>query len=124
MSHDIRTFQPVTFISLITGNPAKSFFTYAFQSGVRRNGQVVQGYPPIIEAHGLDEEKGNDEGTSGSLSTERNRTLNLRDADGISPLIRDSEKATTTAGQSCGRSGRKMQNFSLAALDASNLSPR
>lgn len=100
---------------LIAGNPA-----YAVQSGVRRNGQVVQGYPPIIEAHGLDEEKGSDEGTSGSLSTERN----LRDTDGISPLTRDSGKATTTAGQSSGRSGRKIQNVSLASLDASNLSPR
>ncbi|TWW65752.1 Potassium voltage-gated channel subfamily H member 8 ELK1 [Takifugu flavidus] len=96
----------------------------AAQSGVRRNGQVVQGYPPIIEAHGLDEEKGNDEGTSGSLSTERNRMLNLRDTDGISPLTRDSEKATTTAAQSYRRSRRKIQSVSLASLDASNLSPR
>lgn len=85
---------------------------------------MVQGYPPIIEAHGVDEEEGNDEGTSGALSTERNRTLNLRDTDVISPLTGDSEKASTTAGQSSRRSGRKIQNFSLASLDASNLSPR
>lgn len=82
---------------------------------------MVQGYPPIIEAHGLDEEKGNEEGAS---SAERSRTLNLGDTDGISPLTRDSEKATTTAGQSSRRSGRKIQNVSLASLDASNLSPR
>lgn len=96
----------------------------AFQSGVRRNGQVVQGYPPIIEAHVEDEERGDDEGMSVSLSTERNRTLNLRDTDGMSPLTRDGEKATKTAGQSSGRSGRKNQDFSLASLDPSTLSPR
>lgn len=95
----------------------------AFQSGVRRNGRVVQGYPPIIEAHEEDQ-KENDEGTPVSLSTERNRTPNLRDTDRICPLTRDGQKATKTAGQSSRRSERKIQNFTLTSLDPSNLSPR
>lgn len=96
---------------------------YAFQSGVRRNGQVVQGYPPIIEAHEEAQKEG-DEGVPVSLSAERSRTPNLRDTGGICPLTRDGQKATKTAGESSRRSERKIQNFTLTSLDPSNLSPR
>lgn len=83
---------------------------------------MVQGYPPIIEAH-EEEQKENDEGLPASLPTERNRTPNLRDTEGICPLTRDGQKATM-AGQSSRRAERKIQNFTLTSLDPSNLSPR
>lgn len=84
---------------------------------------MVQGYSPIIEAQEEDQ-KENDEGMPVSLSTERNRTPNLRDTEGICPLTRDGQKATKTAGQSSRRAERKIQNFTLTSLDPSNLSPR
>lgn len=96
---------------------------YVFQSGVRRNGRVVQGYPPIIEAHEEDQ-KENDEGVPLALSGEQNGTSKLRDTDGICPLTREGQKETKTAGQSSRRSERKIQNFTLTSLDPSNLSPR
>lgn len=99
---------------------------FSFQSGVRINGQVVQRYPPTIEAHEEDEEKEkeSEEGLSVPLSTERKRMLNLGDTDGISPLIRDCQAATKTTGQSSSGSGRKIQNLTLTSLDPSNLSSR
>ncbi|XP_059206694.1 potassium voltage-gated channel subfamily H member 8 [Centropristis striata] len=94
------------------------------QSGLRRNGRVIQGYPPIIEAqeeHEGDEEE-EDETMSVSLSLERNRAVNLGDTGGgKSPLSRSSQK---TAGQSSRRSQRKIQEITLTTLDPSNLSPR
>lgn len=74
-----------------------------FQSGVRRNGRVVQGYPPIIE----EDQKENDEGVPLALSREQTRTSNLRDTDGICPLTRDGQKETK-----------------MKTLDPSNLTPR
>ncbi|XP_070702239.1 voltage-gated delayed rectifier potassium channel KCNH8 [Pempheris klunzingeri] len=102
------------------------------QSGVGRNGRVVQGYPPIIEAqeeHGEDEDDDEEEeeeedehiAMSVSLSSERNRTVNLRDTGGKSPLSRSSQRTT---GQSTRRSRRKIQEITLTTLDPSNLSPR
>uniref|UniRef100_H3DK56 Potassium voltage-gated channel, subfamily H (eag-related), member 8 n=1 Tax=Tetraodon nigroviridis TaxID=99883 RepID=H3DK56_TETNG len=101
----------------------KARLSTATQSGVRRNGRVVQGYPPIIEAHEEDQRE-NDEGMPVSLSTERNRTPNLRDTDGTCPLTRGGQKAAKTPGQSSRRPGRDIQSFTLTSLDPSNLSPR
>lgn len=84
---------------------------------------MIQGYPPIIEAqeeHEEDEEE-EDEAISVSLSTERNRAVNLRDTGGKSPLSRPNQK---TAGQSSRKSRRKVQEITLTTLDPSNLSPR
>lgn len=92
---------------------------------MRRNGRVVQGYPSINEAqeeHEDDEEEEEeDEAMSVSLSSERNRVVNLRDEGGKSLLSRPSQKTT---GQSSGRSRKKIQEITLATLDPSNLSPR
>ncbi|TMS18165.1 Potassium voltage-gated channel subfamily H member 8 [Larimichthys crocea] len=98
--------------------------TLETQPGVGRNGRVLQGYPPIIEAREEDEEdeeEEEDEAMSVSLSSERNQTVNLRDTAGKSPLSRPSQK---TAGQSSKRSQRKIQEITLTTLDPSNLSPR
>ncbi|KAM9339876.1 voltage-gated delayed rectifier potassium channel KCNH8 [Symphorus nematophorus] len=89
------------------------------QSG--RNGRVVQGYPPIIEAQEEDEEEDEDEAMSVSLSSERNQAVNLRDTGGKSPLSQPSQK---TMGQSSRTSRRKIQEITLTTLDPSNLSPR
>ncbi|XP_035477169.2 potassium voltage-gated channel subfamily H member 8 isoform X2 [Scophthalmus maximus] len=97
------------------------------QSGVRRNGQVVQGYPSIIEVqeeqddYEEEEEEEEDKATSVSLLSERNRAVNLRDASAKSLLIRHSQKTTE---QSSRGSGRKNQEITLTTLDPSNLSPR
>ncbi|XP_036947285.1 potassium voltage-gated channel subfamily H member 8 [Acanthopagrus latus] len=96
------------------------------QSGVGRNGRVVQGYPPIIEAqeeHEEDEgeEEEEDEAMSVSVSAERKPAVDLRDTGGKSPLSRRSQKTT---GQSSRRSRRKIQEITLTTLDPSNLSPR
>ncbi|XP_044028107.1 potassium voltage-gated channel subfamily H member 8 isoform X2 [Siniperca chuatsi] len=91
------------------------------QSGVGRNGRVVQGYPPIIEAQEEHEEEKEDEAMSVLLSSERNLAVNLRDTGGKSPLSRPSQKTT---GQSSRRSQRKIQEITLTTLDPSNLSPR
>lgn len=98
-------------------------FMCAFQSGVRRNGRMVQQYPPVIEAH-EEEQKESDEAMPVSLSTGRNRTPNLSDTDGICSLTRDGQKATKTAEQSSRRPERKIQIFPLTSLDPSNLNPR
>lgn len=86
---------------------------------------MVQSYPSINEAqeeHEDDEEEEEeDEAMSVSLSSERNRAVNLRDAGGKSLLSRPSQK---TMGQSSGRSRKKIQEITLATLDPSNLSPR
>ncbi|TNN72199.1 Potassium voltage-gated channel subfamily H member 8 [Liparis tanakae] len=105
------------------------------QSGVRRNGGVVQGYPRIIEAQEeheedkeVEEEEEDDEkegeeeeAVSVSLSSERKRTVNLGDTGGKSQLSRSSQK---TSGQSSRRSRRKIQETTVTTLDSSNLSPR
>ncbi|XP_023142853.1 potassium voltage-gated channel subfamily H member 8 isoform X1 [Amphiprion ocellaris] len=94
------------------------------QSGVRRNGRVLQGYPPIIEAqeeHEEDEEEEEREAMSVSVSSEQNRAVNLRDAGGKSPLCQPSQK---TMAQISSRSRRKIQEISVTTLDPSNLSPR
>ncbi|XP_030004020.1 potassium voltage-gated channel subfamily H member 8 [Sphaeramia orbicularis] len=92
------------------------------QSGVKRNGRVVQGYPPIVEArveHEEDEEE--EDAMSVSLSSEQNRAVNLRDTSGRSPLSQPSQKSSE---QSSRRSRRKIQEITLTTLDPSNLSPR
>ncbi|XP_070777287.1 voltage-gated delayed rectifier potassium channel KCNH8 [Enoplosus armatus] len=94
------------------------------QSGMGRNGRVVQGYPPIIEAqeeHEEDEEEEDNEAMSLSLSPERKRAVNLGDTGGKSPLSRPSQR---TLGQSSRRPRRKIQEITLTTLDPSNLSPR
>uniref|UniRef100_UPI0037E7DABE voltage-gated delayed rectifier potassium channel KCNH8 n=1 Tax=Semicossyphus pulcher TaxID=241346 RepID=UPI0037E7DABE len=92
------------------------------QPGVGRNGRLVQGFTPIIEAQEKheddeeEEEEEDDEGMSVSLSSERNRAANLRDSGGKSPLSRPSQNSR--------RSQRKIQEITLTTLDPSNLSPR
>lgn len=102
-------------------------FSFYFQSGVKKNGRVVQGYTPIIEAKDKqkedeedDEEEEEDKAMSVSLSLERNQTVNLGTG-GKSPLSQSSQKTT---GQSSRRSRRKIQEITLTTLDPSNLSPR
>ncbi|XP_034748600.1 potassium voltage-gated channel subfamily H member 8 [Etheostoma cragini] len=97
------------------------------QSGVKKNGRVVQGYPPIIEAkveqeedEEDEEEEEKDEAMSVSLPQERNQTVNLGTG-GKSPLSRPSQKTT---GQSSMRSQRKIHKITLTTLDPSNLIPR
>lgn len=94
---------------------------FHFQSGVRRNGRVVQGFSPITEAQEETEADGkeDDEATSVSLSSDRNRAVNLRDAGGTSPLGRPGQRTT---GQMT--SQRKIQEMTLTTLDPSNLSTR
>ncbi|CAB1458414.1 unnamed protein product [Pleuronectes platessa] len=95
------------------------------QSGVRRNGQVVQGYPSIIEAqeeHEDDEEdEEEDRAPSVSPSSERNRAVNLRDASARSLLSGPSQR---TAVQSSRSLRSKIQEITLTTLDPSSLSPR
>ena len=103
------------------------FFIFGFQSGVGKNGRVVQGYPPISETQGEheeDEEEEEDDAMSVSLSSGRNRPVNLRDTDKKSPQSRHSQKATRIPGQGSRASRKKVQEFTLTALDPSNLSPR
>lgn len=92
---------------------------------MRRNGQVVQGYPPIIEAqkeHEEDEEEEEeDQPMSVSLSLERDQGVNLRGTSEKSPLRQPSQK---TMGQSSKRSQRKIQEITLTTLDPSSLSSR
>ncbi|XP_068603669.1 potassium voltage-gated channel subfamily H member 8 [Brachionichthys hirsutus] len=95
------------------------------QSGMGRNGRVVQGHPPIVEAreeHVADDEEEDETGTL-SLLSERNRRTKLGDGDvgGRLPLSQPSQKTT---GQSSRGSRRKIQEITLATLDPSNLSPR
>ncbi|XP_028284367.1 potassium voltage-gated channel subfamily H member 8 [Parambassis ranga] len=94
------------------------------QSGVRRNGQVVQGHPPLMEAQieheeDAEVEEEEDAAMSVSLSSEQNRAVKLRDTGGKSPLCRPSQKT-----QSSSTSRRKIQEITLTTLDPSNLSPR
>ncbi|XP_035038938.1 potassium voltage-gated channel subfamily H member 8 [Hippoglossus stenolepis] len=95
------------------------------QSGVRRNGQVVQGYPSIIEAqeeHEDDEEdEEEDRAPSVSPSSEQNRAVNLRDASARSLLSGPSQRTTVQSSRS---SRTKIQEITLTTLDPSNLSPR
>lgn len=87
-----------------------------------RNGRVVQGFPPIIEAQekqdedvGAEDEE-EDEGMSVSLPSERNQAAKLKDTGGKSPQ--------SQASQNSKRSRRKSQEITLSTLDPSNLSPR
>ena len=100
-------------------------FSRIFQSGVRRNGQVVQGYPSIIEAreeHEDDEEdEEEDRAPSVSPSSERNRAVNLRDASARSLLSGPGQRTTVQSSRS---SRTKIQEITLTTLDPSNLSPR
>uniref|UniRef100_A0A665W3Z3 Voltage-gated delayed rectifier potassium channel KCNH4 n=1 Tax=Echeneis naucrates TaxID=173247 RepID=A0A665W3Z3_ECHNA len=96
------------------------------QSGVRKNGRVVQGYPSIVEAQEEhndeeEEEEEEDEAMSVLLSSEQKRPVNLRDANGKSLLGRPSQK---TPGQSQRRSQTKIHEITLTTLNPSNLSPR
>ncbi|XP_074543266.1 voltage-gated delayed rectifier potassium channel KCNH8 isoform X1 [Halichoeres trimaculatus] len=92
------------------------------QPRVGRNGRVVQGFPPIIEAQEKQEEdeggeeEEEDEGMSVSLSSERNQAAKLKDTGGKSPLNQPSQNSR--------RSRRKSQEITLSTLDPSNLSPR
>lgn len=102
------------------------FFKFNFQSGVGRNGRVVQGYPPIIEAQeehedDEEEEEEDDEAMSVSMSSERKPAVDLRDTGGKSPLSRPSQKTTRRSSR---RSRRKIQEINPTTLDPSNLSPR
>lgn len=100
------------------------FLSFYLQPGGRRNGGVVQGYPRIVEALEEleeDEEKEEEEAAPASLSPERNRGVNLGNADGKSQPSRSGKK---TPGQSSTRSRRKNQEITLTTLDSSNLSPR
>ncbi|XP_074469993.1 voltage-gated delayed rectifier potassium channel KCNH8 [Sebastes fasciatus] len=95
------------------------------QSGLRRNGRVVHGYPSIIETQDEDEEdeeeEEEEEDEAVSVSFERNRSVNLGDTGGKSPLSQPSQRTT---GRSSRRSRRKIQEITLTTLDPSNLSPR
>ncbi|XP_029022928.1 potassium voltage-gated channel subfamily H member 8 isoform X2 [Betta splendens] len=85
------------------------------QSGVRRNGQIVQGYPPIIEERKEEEE---DEEEERPVSLEQNRGVRHSEK---SPLRRPGEKFM---GQSSRRSQGKIQEMTLSTLDPSSLSSR
>lgn len=88
------------------------------QSGVKRNGRVVQGFPPLVEAQaepeeleeeeeekkGEEEDEEEEEGLSGVVSQQK-----LNDPDRKSRL-------------SCRRSGRKVQD--LTGSEPLDLSPR
>ncbi|XP_028316812.1 potassium voltage-gated channel subfamily H member 8 [Gouania willdenowi] len=89
------------------------------QPGVRRNGRVVQGYPPIIEAQEerKEEDAEEDEEEHQAVSV----SLNLRNSGGTSPSCRPSSRIIV---QSIEGSRRKSQEITLTSLDPSNLSPR
>ncbi|XP_017274903.1 potassium voltage-gated channel subfamily H member 8 [Kryptolebias marmoratus] len=95
------------------------------QSGVRRNGRLVQGQSTATEAQdGHDEEAEedeHDEDVSVALLTEQQRAANLRNAGGTSPLCRHDQKA---AAQRSSQSQREIQDVPPNTLDPSNLSPR
>ncbi|XP_030597110.1 potassium voltage-gated channel subfamily H member 8 [Archocentrus centrarchus] len=95
------------------------------QSGVKRNGQLVQGYPPITEAQEEHEEEDAEleehEAMSISLSSEQKRAANLRDAGEKSSLCGPSQK---NVAQISSRSRRTIREITLNTLDPSNLSPR
>lgn len=98
-----------------------------FQSEVKRNGRVVQGYPPITEAqeeHEEDaelEEQEEQEAVTVSLLSRQKRAVNLRGAGEKSPMCGPSQKSVA---QNSSRSRRKIQEITLNTLDPSNLSPR
>uniref|UniRef100_A0A3Q2QQD6 Potassium voltage-gated channel subfamily H member 8 n=1 Tax=Fundulus heteroclitus TaxID=8078 RepID=A0A3Q2QQD6_FUNHE len=97
-----------------------------FQSGVRRNGRVVQGQPRVTEAQeeqdGDADEEEPDHAESVSLLTEHNRAENLRGAVGKSPLCQPRQK---TIAHCLGRSQTKThQEVTPTAPDPSDLSPR
>lgn len=98
-----------------------------FQSEVKRNGRVVQGYPPITEAqeeHEEDaelEELEEQEAVTVSLLSQQKRAVNLRGAGEKSPMCGPSQKSVA---QNSSRSRRKIQEITLNTLDPSNLSPR
>ncbi|KAM4550366.1 voltage-gated delayed rectifier potassium channel KCNH8 [Fundulus diaphanus] len=96
------------------------------QSGVRRNGRVVQGQPRVTEAQeeqdGEADEEELDHAESVSLLTEHNRAENLRGAVGKSPLCQPRQK---TIAHCLGRSQTKThQEVTPTAPDPSDLSPR
>ncbi|XP_077364314.1 voltage-gated delayed rectifier potassium channel KCNH8 [Festucalex cinctus] len=89
------------------------------QSGVKRNGRLVQGCAPLAEAQG-----GHDKDTredDDCLSSEQNRAVTLRGAGGSSPV---GQANHGSAGQSTEKSPRMSQDITLVTLDPSNLSPR
>ncbi|XP_026155967.1 potassium voltage-gated channel subfamily H member 8 [Mastacembelus armatus] len=93
------------------------------QSGVRRNGQVVQGYPPIVEVpeeHVKDEEEEEEDRVT-SLSSARTRAVNNRAVGGKSPMRQPNQKSMD---QNARRSQRTIQEITLTTLDPSNLSSR
>nr|XP_057903733.1 potassium voltage-gated channel subfamily H member 8 [Doryrhamphus excisus] len=89
------------------------------QSGVKRNGRLVQGYAPLAEAQGgHDKDKREDDD---GLSSEQNTAVNLRGTSGSSPAGQPGHRSR---GQSSERSRRMSQDITLVTLDPSNLSPR
>lgn len=101
-----------------------SFIFKKFQSEVKRNGRVVQGYPPITEAqeeHEEDAELEEQEAVTVSLLSQQKRAVNLRGAGEKSPMCGPSQKSVA---QNSSRSRRKIQEITLNTLDPSNLSPR
>ncbi|XP_006787688.1 potassium voltage-gated channel subfamily H member 8 [Neolamprologus brichardi] len=94
------------------------------QSEVKRNGRVVQGYPPITEAqeeHEEDAELEEQEAVTVSLLSRQKQAVNLRGAGEKSPMCGPSQKSMA---QNSSRSRRKIQEITLNTLDPSNLSPR
>ncbi|KAK5855250.1 hypothetical protein PBY51_005371 [Eleginops maclovinus] len=95
------------------------------QSVLKRNGRVVQGFLPIIEAQEEEveeEEEDEDEDKALSVSSERNQAVNLGDT-GVKTLLSQSNQKTTEQ-PSSRRSRRKIQEIALTTLDPSNLSSR
>lgn len=84
---------------------------------MRRNGQIVQGYPPIIEER-KEEEEEEEEDQPVTFSLERNQGVKLSEK---SPLSRPGQKFM---GQSSRRSQGKIQEMTLSTLDPSSLSSR
>ncbi|XP_033981358.1 potassium voltage-gated channel subfamily H member 8 [Trematomus bernacchii] len=91
------------------------------QTVLKRNGRVVQGFLPIIEAqeeHEEDEEV-EEEDKALSVSSERNQAVNLGDTGGKTLLSRSSQKTTEQP-----RRSQRIQGITLTTLDPSSLGPR
>ncbi|XP_070397561.1 voltage-gated delayed rectifier potassium channel KCNH8 isoform X2 [Nothobranchius furzeri] len=89
------------------------------QSGVRRNGRVVQGHSTNAEEHEEDaEDDDHDETVCVSLLCNQSRPADLKGAGGKSPLDRPGQKTSSNPSQ------RRVSDITPTNLDPSNLSPR
>ncbi|KAM9776136.1 voltage-gated delayed rectifier potassium channel KCNH8 isoform 3-T3 [Syngnathus typhle] len=89
------------------------------QSGVKRNGRLVQGCAPLAETQrGHDKDVRQDDDCP---SSEQNRAVTLRAAGGSSPADRANRGS---AGRNSEKSGRMSQDITLVTLDPYDLSPR